>query len=85
MAQKVVKIYQVKFENENVAGSHFIAEAHQICMLSKQSEWANREQQLQPENSKEREGEAVRKEREKEREDCRRGTKKASEQLQEVL
>lgn len=43
MAQKVVKIYQVKFENENVAGSHFIAEAHQICMLSKQSEWANRE------------------------------------------
>lgn len=43
LAQKVVKIYQVKFENENVAGSHFIAEAHQICMLSKQSEWATRE------------------------------------------
>lgn len=43
LAQKVVKIYQVKFENENVAGSHFIAEAHQICMLSKHSEWATRE------------------------------------------
>lgn len=75
----------MKFENENVAGSHFIAEAHQICMLSKQSEWANREQQLQLENSKERERQAVRKEREREREYWRRGNKKASEQLQKVL
>lgn len=45
----------MKFENENVAGSHFIAEAHQICMLSKHSEWATREEQVQLENSKERE------------------------------
>lgn len=65
LAQKVVKIYQVKFENENVAGSHFIAEAHQICMLSKHSEWATREAAASM-------GEKLR-DREREREEKKRG------------
>lgn len=67
----------MKFENENVAGSHFIAEAHQICMLSKHSEWATREKQVQLENSKEREWKRKRKSEEMK--------KKASEHLQKVL